>query len=401
MRIILRHKLRQHVSLVAMACGVACLLSATTMLYKHIETEHYNQFVLLTTFIGLVFSFGLLGVEQTFVRLSIVNKNEIQVSYQVLNQLIIAIIVSPTVISLICWYYWNVSLFLLYPIAILATVNMFAYNYLRILSKFEISQMVNNVWRYGLIIPTLLSISYTVSFNMIYTVLLLSLLSGSLYSFFYIRNNCNILFFNSSDRVFSLSVSFSFSIAIMTLLSYFDRFFVGANFSEQELSDYFFIYSIYLAPYQFISSYVGFKTLVKFKNRFNLLEMEMMVIKSVLVLAPIIIISTYLSNYFLSMFGLDANYMDLTKLVLVLQVLGGVRIIYSFLSAAMGAIATSHNIWKANVYTFLVFIICILTLNNLASENIIIIPVITLVTIVTRTFFYYIGVREHENLLRD
>ena len=72
----LKHMIKNHYSLGIMIFGSVSVFIANILFRDLLSPEHYYKYSILIIFIALMNSFGLFGLEQVFVRLTII-KNDV------------------------------------------------------------------------------------------------------------------------------------------------------------------------------------------------------------------------------------------------------------------------------------------------------------------------------------
>ena len=68
-------KAKSHSSFLILLSSALSLFLVSILLKKQLSAEEYGKLSLLLTFISLIYSFSLLGLEQVFLRLSSFEKN--------------------------------------------------------------------------------------------------------------------------------------------------------------------------------------------------------------------------------------------------------------------------------------------------------------------------------------
>ena len=385
----------KHSSLALMLLGVGLQLLTSIVLYEKLNSTDYAQFGQWLTFITAVSSFGLLGVEQSFLRTTHAIGNNIHIPKNVAFFIFYALCIGPAVLSFVFSYYWNQSFISLYVLALPASAVMFFYNFLRISKSFTLAQLINNLFRYFLLV-ILLYIAFSLSIDAgdIYNTIFFGFVVALIFATGLVKAKYNIKKAESVDSLLGLTFSFMFSMAILTGLSSIDRFLVGGIFSKDEFARYFLLYNIFFSPFSIIGSYVGFKRLVTYKENFSFAFFNQALLKIFirgLVFSGAYVITVWfvahLIQYPLDIIG-DINT------IIALVILGLMRLIYSELSAAMGAMGNKKIILVANIASLILLIAAVVFFELFHDISLSVVAWASCLLWFMRDVFYYIGVKQ-------
>ncbi len=147
----IKNKLIQHQSFLIIILGAISIFFTNIFLKKVLSTSDYGEYSLYITFLQMMGSFGLLGYEQVFLRISEPNKTSV---IKTNKNLLLTIIIVWFVVGILSAfifdkYYSNIEINVLFYIisALSITFSMFVFNVFRLDSKFLVSQIVLNSWR--------------------------------------------------------------------------------------------------------------------------------------------------------------------------------------------------------------------------------------------------------------
>lgn len=392
----IQEAVKKHISLGVMLAGAAIQLMSSIVLYDFLNHREYTLYGLIITYISIVFSFGLLGIEQTFLRLSKITKENIFICKRTTRLLFFSFLLGPLILALTFSKIWiSFSFIELYALGFLSSLTMFMYNYNRLKSRFFESQMLNNSWRISLAIPVLLAFASNSSYKVVYFSLLTSIIiSISISLYLFIRYRRDLLIFKRKENKDTLQtcISFIFSMGILTCIGFLDRIIVGYQFPEEDFARYFFILNIFLSPFAILSSYIGFKSLVKFKKSFKIKSLNKEILKLLMASSCLSILFVFITLKADSFFKIGYELINETSLLIPFVMLGITKLVYSKLSAAMGAIGKYKYILYANIFslTIVIFSLTMIFLSDDISLERIAWYMVLIWT--SRSTFYYISI---------
>jgi O-antigen/teichoic acid export membrane protein len=387
---------KKHIPLLIMMAGVACQLASSVVLYEILDPDTYAKYAYWITSITIVFSFGLLGLEQTLLRSAEFNGVAINIPRNVALYLLFCSIVGPIVISLFLSVYWGQEGWAIYLLSIASVAVMFSYNFFRLIHSFVKAQVVNNIWRLLLVLPVFIGVSAEINENQLIGLLIISMLVGVAVAIFYfMRSNIIIILADNLVNINSLSLSFIFSMAVLTGLNFFDRIVIGGGEGE-EFGRYFLIYNIFFSPLSVIATYIGFKKLILYKNNFSIGELHRSIVYLLFLFVPGVILYSALVIGIENFLNLGFNLGEDLNIVIPMLVLGCVRLCYAELSAVMGSRGSKSGIWLSNIASLAVLALIFFYVEQLVDVEVVLVAWLSCVLWLLRTIFYYLGVRRIE-----
>jgi uncharacterized membrane protein (DUF485 family) len=153
-----------------------------------------------------------------------------------------------------------------------------------------------------------------------------------------------------------LGLGFLLAIGSVTILGFLERFIIEKKFGLSDFGNYFFYVNIYLYPFLFFSTYIGFKELVAFKKTFTNVVLKQKLIQTLrgtILLGFLYFIITIIIQ---NMGIYDLKISQNLPLILALVFWGVVRIIAALLSSAIGAVGDQKDLNKINIYSGALFL---------------------------------------------
>jgi len=182
----------------------------------------------------------------------------------------------------------------------------------------------------------------------------------------------------------------------ISLISFGDRFFIESRFGLIVLGDYFFYINMFLFPFSLFQTYIGFKEIVSFKKDFQITVLNsklLFILKNAIYFSLFLFTTLYLVDYCnLYNFNISSNL----NIIIPLIFLGIIKIAYSLLSAAMGAICSDDMLFKVNVKSIL-SILVLMPLIYYFSFNISITLIFIIALWLIRCFIWYNQLQKNEN----
>jgi hypothetical protein len=195
-----------------------------------------------------------------------------------------------------------------------------------------------------------------ITFSLIISYLLYScIFSLASYFIFVSKINFKILEYSQRDL---LKLAFGFFVTLFTLsvINFADRFIIERKFGLEEIGNYFFYVNLYLYPFTFFSTYIGFKELVAFKKEFSMVVLKTKLIQAIKLsilfgaVYSILIISFDALNIY------DFDFYKYKVLILLLLLWGIIKVIASLLSAAIGALSDQQDLNTINIYSIILIL---------------------------------------------
>lgn len=342
--------LKGNFSLLIMFFGAGLLFIANILAKSSlIEDDFYVWNVFLTIF-TLSFSFCLLGSEQLLVRLGELKGGFYNIELTVLSFMVISCILF-TVLSyfLFSGYLFDIDLgfhvvFITLPISFI----VFFYHFYRMVGLFNVSQLINNIWKIFLILSLYLYINeYLLALNIVFfgsLVVSVIVISGFYYYLPFkvrlVNGDCD------KKKLFLLYLSYSFSLFVITLISMYDRFIVDyMNIDKTTFSNYIYLFTLLIFPFNLIASYFGFKEAKQIKHGVNRNDY---ILKS---FHYSLFVSLLFSIWFIVMSFLEEviNIKLPTMYIIPLIFLVFIKVFYSMQSAFVGIKAHAGFIFYSNL----------------------------------------------------
>ncbi len=346
-----------NISLLLIVLGAASNFFLVLFFKKYLPTD-FNTFSLYLTYIGIITSFGFLGFDQVFLRLSgVTNKSKIQIGRDVLVWMLIVLLAAPFLIAIyFSERYENLHFIPLCVTGVSLNIVLFAYNTFRLRKQFITSQLFNSGYKIAFFIGILI-LYFILSKSSI--IFLINLTSGILL----VLGVMSIIFLfkyieSSSNKTSSLThyfFSFSTNLALLTLITYGERILIANELGEDVFGKYFYYATIFLFPLNLLQQYIGFKELVNFKEKvdgiFVKRKLKRIFFIGVGVLSLIIII-VLIDNGNLLVISLKEDF----TLVVLLSIFGIIKLTYSIFSAILGAKGNFRDIYVLNLFSFLLIV---------------------------------------------
>lgn len=360
--------MKKHFSFLIMASGAGSLYMANILFKDILSPSDYGLYSLILTYVAMLYSYGYLGLEQTFIRVSDFNKTTLLSSKGLVTTMGILLLTFP-LLSVILFRVESPQLgfYSLWGVFSGITLLMLLYNILRLNEQFGLSQLIVSLWRILLFVVAFYFISTGDALSMsLFPVLLMSFIFiGILIGFiglYKIRFTFNNEGIRDKKQIFRLSIGFAVSMLNMTLLGTGDKFLIENYLGLDQLGEYFYISSLFLYPFLLLQNYVGFKELVRFKKFIDIKTMNT-VLRKVLLGAMGFSVLIFAMVYFAVAMGLLPEMVFSNPTIVILLIgMGMLRLCYAPISAAMGAIANPEMLKKANiistVFSILLLLLC-------------------------------------------
>ena len=388
----------KHFSLLILSLASFSFFIINIFLKEQLNSEDYGVYSLLITYISLLSSFGMLGFEQTLLRNSV-----IKLKLEIDKALIVPIIFSALLVSLIGSflmfnnYNLGLDLSLIFLLSLMVILVKLIYNLYRLSSRFVTSQIALNFWKIALFFVVLFFFffDYSLSLRDVFLSIIVFFFL-SLFLFFGLINK--VLFISNLDfqQVLKQSALFMLTLFTISLISFGDRFFIESRFGLIVLGDYFFYINMFLFPFSLFQTYIGFKEIVSFKKDFQITVLNsklLFILKNAIYFSLFFFSKLYLVDYWnLYNFNISSNL----NIIIPLIFLGIIKIAYSLLSAAMGAICSDDMLFEVNVKSIL-SILVVMPLIYYFSFNISITLIFIIALWLIRCFIWYNQLQKNEN----
>ena len=351
---------RKHFSFVIIAFGSLCFFLVNFLLKDYLSQDNYGTYSIFITYISLLSSFGMLGFEQTLIRTSKI-KQKLEIEKSVILPSFISVFFVSIVGSYLIINNYEIGLdyYYLLTLSTLVILTKLVFNLSRMMSKFIFSQLSLNFWKIGLFLITLYLVFFEIKikiFDLFQYVLILFFVSGIL--IFPLFKQIVVVHEKKIIALIKQSLLFFLTLFTISLISFGDRFFIENRFGLSEMGNYFFYINIFLYPFMLFQNYIGFKEIIVFKKDFSqkmLNDKIVLAQKYSLCFSIVLIISLCLIEY-LNIY--DLQILLNLDIIIPLIILGNIKVIYSLLSSAVGAVANDKMLIDINIKSiFSIFLI--------------------------------------------
>lgn len=351
---------RKHFSFVIIAFGSLCFFLVNFLLKDYLSQDNYGTYSIFITYISLLSSFGMLGFEQTLIRTSKI-KQKLEIEKSVILPSVISVFFVSIVGSYLIINNYEIGLdyYYLLTLSTLVILTKLVFNLSRMMSKFIFSQLSLNFWKIGLFLITLYLVFFEIKIKILdlfQYVLFLFFVSGIL--IFPLFKQIVVVHEKKIIELIKQSLLFFLTLFTISLISFGDRFFIENRFGLSEMGNYFFYINIFLFPFMLFQNYIGFKEIIVFKKDFSqkmLNDKIVLAQKYSLCFSIVLIISLCLIEY-LNIY--DLQILLNLDIIIPLIILGNIKVIYSLLSSAVGAVANDKMLIDINIKSiFSIFLI--------------------------------------------
>lgn len=361
MNIALKQTIANNSAIVIMASGAGSLFLLNLILKEELTPTDFGLYSLLVTFIATVNSFGLIGIEQVILRKASLQEGDQKINLSssisallFLSFLLLVIIgITTTYLGL---YEWSILHVLL---TFCIGVIMLTYNVMRLLKRYNLSQLLLNAWRVFFLMIVLIAYFidfFPLNYNVINKVILFFVALSACVCFYYYYKNvnlCKISFKSILKEDLVITGYFFLSLLTATIIAQGDRYFVENSLSLEKLGLYVFYSTLVLYPFNFIQNYLGFKFLIDFKMSENIRKDLFRKLKNVAFLIIPIVASIFVLISFLDDF-VDMNIASHYELIIIFALTGVTKMFYSVFSSLIGAKAKAKALRNMNVLFILI-----------------------------------------------
>ena len=348
-----------------MIAGAGSIFLVNIVLKATLSDFQYGEYSIFITFLQVCISFGFLGLEQVFLRLSEVRDDKLLTDKKLLKITFVVGLLFSLLLSAVfskIFLKIQVATTLLMLLTFSTSLMMFLYNIVRLKKQFVVAQLFNNMWKYiVLVITGILLIGGNVNTKTLIEIFTYVSIGSATFFSIYVIKNIPFKFTNSFElsAIYKYSFHFVISMLSITFIGFFDRFYIKALFGSEAFGDYFYLATIFYFPFALLQGYVGFKELVFFKTNASLPILKRK-LRNINVLSVIIAIAIYGAAYVLNDLEVipAIDFTSSGSVILILMALGVLRINYSMLSSVLGATGSIKIIRNANIQS-LVFILLI------------------------------------------
>lgn len=354
--------INKHFSLLVLVLASGAFFLTNIILKEHLSSENYGLYSIFITYISLLSSFGMLGLEQVIMRNSKILSDKVIISKNLLIPIILSILFVSILGSYLFINNYNISATYIFLsiFTLLVILTKLISNLFRLLSMFIFSQIALNLWKLALFLVLLILIFRGESINIkdINSIIFLLLVVTMFMAFFIIRR---VKFSHtiSIESFFSQAFLFLLSLVTISLINYGDRFFIESRFGLDELGSYFFFINLFLFPFTLLQSYVGFKEIISFKLLYNhslLVKKLNQILRYSILFAIFLFVVAFLIDFF-GFYKIDL--LKNLQMIVLFLILGIIKVIYSIFSSAMGAICDNKMLYKTNMYSIISILLLI------------------------------------------
>lgn len=348
-----------------MIAGAGSIFLVNIVLKATLSDFQYGEYSIFITFLQVCISFGFLGLEQVFLRLSEVRDDRLLTDKKLLKITFVVGLLFSLLLSAVfskIFLEIQVATTLLMLLTFSTSLMMFLYNVVRLKKQFVVAQLFNNMWKYiVLVITGVLLINGNVNAKTLIEIFTYVSIGSATFFSIYVIKNIPFKFTNSFElsAIYKYSFHFVISMLSITFIGFFDRFYIKAFFGSEAFGDYFYLATIFYFPFALLQGYIGFKELVFFKTNASLPILKRK-LRNINVLSVIIAIAIYGAAYVLNDLEVipAIDFTSSGSVIFILMALGVLRINYSMLSSVLGATGSIKIIRNANIQS-LVFILLI------------------------------------------
>lgn len=359
------------------------------LFFKKYLPEYFNSYSLYITYLGIITAYGLIGLDQVFLRLSKSKDEKILIGKDLLFFIVISSVLVPGVMA---YYfslkYLNLNMLPLILSGISINVIIITYNLLRLQKKFVFSQLFHSGYKIAFLIA--IFVFYLTSKTSIHTVINLStviLVFFGIIAFFYIFKTL-IPVSKKTASLLNFFLSFSINLMLLTALTYGERIFIANELGEDVFGKYFYYSTVFLFPLTLIQYYVGFKELVFFKSRIEK-KIVHSKLKKIFFLGLFLITAIFLVVFIDQGYFLEIELKDNLAFIILLSVLGIVKLSYGLFSAVLGAKGEFKDIYLINLFTVTLIGISLLLLSFSGITLNYVISCLIVIFVFRAVFVYY------------
>ena len=347
----------KHASIFVLGIASVSFFLLNILLKDILSPQDYGLYSILITYCSLISSFGLFGLDQVLLRTSVIEGKEIAVDSRLISMVLFVLLfmslISSSVVSK--YYDFGISYLNLILLSSFLILIKLSYQILRLLSKFTYSQLALNIWKLGL--PLLLFLSLSMGFDITLSsitkyLFYCCLLSLGSYFLFYSKINFKKLKYTQKDLI-KFASGFFLTLFTLSVLNFSDRFIIERKFGLEEIGNYFFYVNLFLYPFTFFSTYIGFRELVSFKKAFSIdvFNKKLVLATKLAILFGVIYLLLILSLDYLHIF--DFNLDDYKLVIFLLMLWGIIKVVASLLSSAIGALTSQQDLNRINLLSII------------------------------------------------
>lgn len=352
----------RHGSFFIMAASAASLYLANIFLSVNLNAHDYGKYAIFISIISIANGFGFFGLDQALVRTSFFSSEK----KLVLNSSLIRLAGFASIGFLVCSVLYGVYEVglpgLSLAISVFATTfGLAGYAYGRVTQAYSFSQFSHGGSRVLFLVSVLAFTQLNANYEVVAWCYAIASVGVGVFSIYFFRKGSFEIKSAKKLDIGSFAVGYFFSMLIMNFIGFADRFVIQNALGLEKAAAFFFYSNIYIYPFSLLASYVGFKELSKYKQGFVMGDLHGDLLKAVRVFCGVALlccISDYIGSSLLGGFKFSLSLEE--KILMLL--LGGGRIVYSSLSAVLGAVMEAKALNKVNIMTALAIFIAWLIL---------------------------------------
>ena len=384
---------KKHFPLLILVSSTLSLFLISILLKKHLTPKEYGELSMLLTYISLIFQIGLLGLEQVVLRFATLTQKNFSINKKVLELLVAVMVLSVFLSTMSMLEYFSQDLWTyLLLIVVSSIVSMLYYNVYRLTNDLNLAQVALNGWKM-LLLPIIIINILNIDIRFIIEVTAFSMCIIAAFMLVrFIKNYQIVVYKSDQEHIYFMWFNFFLALLIGALIGFSDRYLIEYYLDIEQLGEYFFYLTVILFPYALFQTYFGFKELPQFRKAFSLTAfhkktLKVMLYSLILTVILVLIFTVVNTIEFLEQYHITNYY-----LISILMATGVIKMNYSILSAAMGAIAEKKVFLQNNFFMLLslvIFFFIFLNLNFITMEKI---ALIYLFIWITRAIVYYLSI---------
>lgn len=370
---IVKQILKRHTSFIVLLASSLLFFILNIILKEKLSPEDYGNYALLLTSISVASSLGLFSLEQLILRFSVIEKNRyFYINRNIFISFFISSLLFMTLFVAVGTYYFSVNILSLIFLALGPMLLMLLYNIYRLLKQYTYSQIILNSWKFILFFYIVYSWNEPICFLQIMNIFIACFIFLTLsYIALFFKKYKIKLYDNKQEKIYLMQLNFFISMLIMTILGVGDRFIVEYYLDIKVLGEYFYYITVVLFPYVLFQSYFGFRELPQFRENFSVKRMNNKIFHAMIFGFFLSIVIGVFLLFFnnLNMQSIEKLKVENYYLIFILMLTGMVKIVYSILSAAVGATSNNKTIKQLNFYSIIAImgVVCLFLFLNIKS----------------------------------
>ena len=370
----LLQKIKAHNSALAMLAGATAFFFANYALSKVLNSFDYGVYSLIATVVTITTSFGLLGHEQSILRLSKVKGKYLEIPSKELFASIGLCLAAPAVGILYVAFAVKISTYSIMAAYVLVVMAVSAtlYCYIdRARGEKLYSQLHSATWKISLLFGLFICVIYpaptiqvllvsSAIFHVVLTVLIVTAYSPMV--------SKGKISSDSQPYNSSLNVSFLVTMFTIAALSFGDRIFIQHNFGLEVLGKFFLYQNLLLSPLLILSNYLAINEVQKLKDGKRKREVvrtifgqSVVAVLAFMIIAPVVIV-------------LPEFEKEHMIACLVILAIGAIRIPYATISAIQSVFSSPRQHHIVNILSISPAVLFMLSVEVVSYSRQIILP---------------------------